>query len=166
MLLAAAPISHNLAECLPVDCLSGAVGDQSRFGACLARVASGSGEAFPPAGKIVASPEVLEVERANVLADPPGVRVLQALSSMYRGVAIPSVAVSASVAGVQPGPAAQPIVSAGRVDERAGVESGGEGFDVMMANLRDVYRDVIQVSLVSKTTSAVSSSLNKLLSAG
>ncbi|WP_283809208.1 nodulation protein NolB [Bradyrhizobium pachyrhizi] len=36
----------------------------------------------------------------------------------------------------------------------------------MVVNLRDVYRDVVQVSLVSKSTSAVSSSLNKLLSAG
>ncbi|XIA67442.1 nodulation protein NolB [Bradyrhizobium sp. TZ2] len=35
-----------------------------------------------------------------------------------------------------------------------------------LANLRDVYNSVNEISLISKCTGAVSSSLNKLLSAG
>ncbi|MGY3695588.1 hypothetical protein ACVIGA_005668 [Bradyrhizobium sp. USDA 3240] len=52
------------------------------------------------------------------------------------------------------------------VGAHAAVKPIGSDFDSMMVGLRDVYRDVVQVSLVSKSTSAVSSSLNKLLSAG
>ncbi|MTV18307.1 nodulation protein [Bradyrhizobium elkanii] len=63
---------------------------------------------------------------------------------------------------IQPGPAAQPL----DIGAHATVKPVAADFDSMMVNLRDVYRDVVQVSLVSKSTSAVSSSLNKLLSAG
>ena len=72
----------------------------------------------------------------------------------------------AAVSGVQPGPATQPLLLPDNIGADAAVKPVGAGFDSMMMNLRDVYTDVIRVSFVSKGISAVSSSLNKLLSAG
>ncbi|MDA9465005.1 nodulation protein [Bradyrhizobium sp. CCBAU 53415] len=85
---------------------------------------------------------------------------------MYHGRAIPPAIAPATVTSVQPGPATQPLLQTDNIGAHATVKPVGADFDSMMTNLRDVYRDVIQVSLVSKGTSAVSSSLNKLLSAG
>ncbi|KYK44258.1 nodulation protein [Bradyrhizobium liaoningense] len=85
---------------------------------------------------------------------------------MYHGRAVPLAIAPAAETGVQPGPATQSLLHADGVGAHASVKAVGADFDSMMTNLRDVYRDVIQVSLVSKGTSAVSSSLNKLLSAG
>ncbi|MDA9545383.1 nodulation protein [Bradyrhizobium sp. CCBAU 45321] len=85
---------------------------------------------------------------------------------MYQGRAVPPAVASAAVTNVQPGPATQPLLQTDNVGAHADVKPVGADFESMMTNLRDVYRDVIQVSLVSKGTSAVSSSLNKLLSAG
>ncbi|QHO79376.1 nodulation protein [Bradyrhizobium sp. CCBAU 051011] len=89
---------------------------------------------------------------------------------MYRGNPVPSVTsggVAAISKAVQPGPAAQPLSRSQLVGTNpAGKPEGVLDFDAMVAGLRDVYKGVVEVSLVSKSTSAVSSSLNKLLSAG
>ncbi|UQR65030.1 nodulation protein NolB [Bradyrhizobium sp. C-145] len=166
MLLGATPISPNSADCLSNACSPAALGEQAHFEQSLAQVASNQGSASPLADRPAAAPPILEVQRTNVLANPPGDRILQTLSSMYHGRAIPPAIGPAAMTGVQPGPAMQPLLQADNVGAHATVKPVGADFDSMMTNLRDVYRDVIQVSLVSKGTSAVSSSLNKLLSAG
>ncbi|WP_439399722.1 nodulation protein NolB [Bradyrhizobium sp. PMVTL-01] len=164
MLLGATPFPPNSADCLSSACSPAAAGEQARFEQSLAQVASNS--AFPPADRPAAAPPILEVQRTNVLASPPGDRILQTLSSIYQGRAVPPPIAPAAVTVVQPGPAAQPLLQVDNVGAHATVKPVGADFESMMTNLRDVYRDVIQVSLVSKGTSAVSSSLNKLLSAG
>ncbi|WP_271587234.1 nodulation protein NolB [Bradyrhizobium sp. CCBAU 53415] len=166
MLLGATPISPNSADCLSNACSPAALGEQARFEQSLVQVASNQASASPLADRPAAAPPILEVQRTNVLANPPGDRILQTLSSMYHGRAIPPAIAPATVTSVQPGPATQPLLQTDNIGAHATVKPVGADFDSMMTNLRDVYRDVIQVSLVSKGTSAVSSSLNKLLSAG
>ncbi|WP_141697730.1 nodulation protein NolB [Bradyrhizobium yuanmingense] len=166
MLLGATPISPSPADCLSSACSPAAAGEQAGFEQSLAQVSANQGSALPPADRPVAASPILEVQRTNVLASPPGDRILQTLSSMYQGRAVPPAVASAAVTNVQPGPATQPLLQMDNVGAHADVKPVGADFESMMTNLRDVYRDVIQVSLVSKGTSAVSSSLNKLLSAG
>ncbi|WP_333921003.1 MULTISPECIES: nodulation protein NolB [unclassified Bradyrhizobium] len=166
MLLGATPIPPNSADCLSSACSPAAAGEQARFEQSLAQVASNQGSAFPPGDRPAAAPPMLEVQRTNVLASPPGDRILQTLSSIYQGRAVPPPIAPAAATVVQPGPAAQLLLQVDNVGAHATVKPVGADFESMMTNLRDVYRDVIQVSLVSKGTSAVSSSLNKLLSAG
>ncbi|WP_246504243.1 nodulation protein NolB [Bradyrhizobium agreste] len=166
MLLGATPISPNSADCLSNACSPAALGEQVRFEQSLVQVASNQGSASSLADRPAAPPPILEVQRTNVLANAPGDRILQTLSGMYHGRAIPPAIAPAAVTGVQPGPATQPLLQTDSAGAHTTVKPVGADFDSMMTNLRDVYRDVIQVSLVSKGTSAVSSSLNKLLSAG
>nr|WP_164935856.1 nodulation protein NolB [Bradyrhizobium nanningense] len=166
MLFGATPISPNSTDCLSSACSPAPAGEQARFERSLAQAASSQGSASPLADKPAAAPPTLEVERTNVLASPPGDRILQTLSSMYRGAAVPRATAPAAVPGVQPGPATQPLLQADHVGAHTTVNPVSGEFESLMTNLRDVYRDVVQVSLVSKSTSAVSSSLNKLLSAG
>ncbi|WP_407185406.1 nodulation protein NolB [Bradyrhizobium centrosematis] len=166
MLLGTMSISPNSTDCLSSACSPVPAGEQASFEQSLAQAAPTQGSASPLADKPAAAPPILEIERTNVLAAPPGDRILQTLSSMYRGPAVPPATAPAAVAGVQPGPATQALLQADHVSAPASVKPVGADFDLMMTSLRDVYRDVIQVSLVSKGTSAVSSSLNKLLSAG
>ncbi|MGY3387870.1 hypothetical protein ACVWW6_000461 [Bradyrhizobium sp. USDA 3311] len=168
MMLGATPISSNAVGCLPNVCSPAAPGEQAHFEQALAQAASSQAAASPVADKPVVAPPVTEVQRANTLASPPGDRVLHTLSSLYHGHAVPPAVggVPTAVSGLQPGPATQPLLQSDDGGAHATVKPVGAEFDSMMVNLRDVYRDVIQVSLVSKGTSAVSSSLNKLLSAG
>ncbi|WP_342724022.1 nodulation protein NolB [Bradyrhizobium sp. B097] len=168
MMVGATPISPNSVDCLSNACSPAAPGEQAHFEQSLAQAASNQAAASSVAGGAVVVPPVLEVQRASALASPSGDRVLQTLSIVYRGHAGPPAVGSAPSAsnGVQPGPAAQSLLQVDDVGAHAAVKPVGADFDSMMVNLRDVYRDVVQVSLVSKSTSAVGSSLNKLLSAG
>ncbi|MCA1516254.1 nodulation protein NolB [Bradyrhizobium sp. NBAIM01] len=162
------PISPNSVDCIGNACSPAATGEQVHFEQALAQAASTHGAASQVADRPAVAPPVMEVQRANALASPPGDRVLHALSSIYHSHAVPPAVggVPSAVTSLQPGPAAQPVLQSDNVGAHATVKPVGADFDSMMVNLRDVYRDVIQVSLVSKGTSAVSSSLNKLLSAG
>ncbi|WP_245476524.1 nodulation protein NolB [Bradyrhizobium sp. Leo170] len=170
IMLAATPISLNPAEGLSGLCQPAAIGAQSQFQQALMHVASTSGAVSSVTDKAASVPAMSEVQRATVQASPPGERVLQALSSMYRSSPVPSAAsggVAAISKVVQPGPAAQPLSPPQPVGASpAGKPEGVLDFDAMVASLRDVYKGVVEVSLVSKSTSAVSSSMNKLLSAG
>ncbi|OMI08637.1 hypothetical protein BSN85_17890 [Bradyrhizobium brasilense] len=93
---------------------------------------------------------------------------------MHQGKPFPGDAVSPTLVGdldpaksFQLGPAAQPLLRPQQVEVHpAGKPEGADHFDSALTNLRDVYNGVVQVSLISKGTGAVSSSLNKLLSAG
>ncbi|MFB9262254.1 nodulation protein NolB [Bradyrhizobium erythrophlei] len=170
MMFGAAPISPSPVECLTKACSPTVLGELTQFQQGLVEAASDQRAASSSADRAAFVPSVSELQRVVTQASPPGERVLQSLSAMYRSDTVPSAAVgsvSASLRDVQPGPAARPLLPAEDVGPRtAGKAEGVENFESMLANLRDVYKDVIQVSLVSKSTSAVSSSLNKLLSAG
>ncbi|WP_229177679.1 nodulation protein NolB [Bradyrhizobium ivorense] len=168
MTLGATPISPNSVDCLSNACSPAAPGEQAHFEQSLAQAAPKQDTVSSIADRAAVAPPVSEVQRANTLASSPGDRVLQTLSTMYRSHAIPPAVASAPAAPsvVQPGPAAQLLFHPDDIGAHVAVEPVAADFDSMMVNLRDVYRDVVQVSLVSKSTSAVSSSLNKLLSAG
>ncbi|WP_246787970.1 nodulation protein NolB [Bradyrhizobium sp. CCBAU 53421] len=168
MMLGATPISPNSADCLANACSPAAAGEQAHFEQSLAQAASNQSATSSVADRAAVIPPVSEVQRANTLANPPGDRILEALSSMYHShVGAPAAGnVSFAPSVIQPGPAAQPLLQSLDIGAHATVKPVAADFDSMMVNLRDVYRDVVQVSLVSKSTSAVSSSLNKLLSAG
>ncbi|WP_349643801.1 nodulation protein NolB [Bradyrhizobium sp. LMTR 3] len=170
IMLGATPISLNPADGLSGLCQPAAIGQQSQFQQTLLHVASTSDAVSSVTDRAASVPAVSEVQRATVQASSPGERVLQALSSMYRGNPVPSVTsggVAAISKAVQPGPAAQPLSRSQLVGATpAGKPEVVLDFDAMVAGLRDVYKGVVEVSLVSKSTSAVSSSLNKLLSAG
>ncbi|WP_312010028.1 nodulation protein NolB [Bradyrhizobium australafricanum] len=168
MMLGATPISPNSADCLSNACSPAAPVEQAHFEQSLAQAVSSQGPASPVADRAAVVSPVLEVQRANTLAVAPGDRVLQTLSTMYHSHAVaPAVGGASSAASaVQAGPAARPLFPPVDISAHAAVKPVAADFDSMVVNLRDVYRDVVQVSLVSKSTSAVSSSLNKLLSAG
>ncbi|WP_249168087.1 nodulation protein NolB [Bradyrhizobium elkanii] len=168
MMLGATPISPNSADSLANACSPAAPGEQAHFEQSLAQAASNQSVTSSVADRAAVVPPVSEVQRANTLANPPGDRILQALSTMYNShVGAPAVGgVSSAPSVIQPGPAAQPLLQPLDIGAHATVKPVAADFDSMVVNLRDVYRDVVQVSLVSKSTSAVSSSLNKLLSAG
>ncbi|MCP3413527.1 nodulation protein NolB [Bradyrhizobium brasilense] len=168
MMLGATPISPSPAHCLSNACSPAAPGEQARFEQSLGQVASNQDVASSVADRTAVVPTVSEVQRASTLASPSGDRVLQALSSMYHSHAVAPAAGSARSVpnGMQPGPAAQPLLQPVDIGAHAAVKPVDADFDAMVVNLRDVYSGAVQVSLVSKSTGAVSSSLNKLLSAG
>ncbi|WP_245444681.1 nodulation protein NolB [Microvirga sp. KLBC 81] len=169
-MLAATPISPNLTNSLPRIGSAEILGEQARFQHSLVQAASIKNDVPSATDKAAPVPPLLEVQRATTQTSPLGERVLQTLSAMYRSNTVPSAAASSESAlakSVQPGPAAQRLPRPEGVGVRtAGQPEGADRFEPMLANLRDVYNSAIQVSLVTKSTGAVTSSLNKLLSAG
>ncbi|MGV7213425.1 nodulation protein NolB [Bradyrhizobium sp. UFLA05-112] len=154
--LGVTPISANPAECLSNACSSA----QAKFQESLVSV------------KHSAAP-VSELERAIPHAGPLGDRLLQNLSAVHRAAPLPASALPSQVsgepivAGIPPGPAAQPVLRSHEVEVHpVGGPQGVDHFESTLANLRNVYEGVIQVSLISKGASAVGSSMNKLMSAG
>ncbi|MGN8544714.1 nodulation protein NolB [Bradyrhizobium sp. 13971] len=152
MMLGATPISPNSADCLAGACSPAAPGEQAHFEQSLAQAASNQGGVSSVADSAAVVPPISEVQRANTLANPPGDRILQALSTMYHShVGAPAVGgVSSAPSVIQPGPAAQPLLQPLDIGAHATVKPVATDFDSMIVNLRDVYRDVVQVSLVSR----------------
>ncbi|WP_456640553.1 nodulation protein NolB [Bradyrhizobium sp. USDA 10063] len=166
-MLGTAPISPNPAESPLEHCSPTVLGEQAQFQQSLTQVGSTQDDAASVGGSAAFIPPVLEVQRAITQASPLGERVLQTLSAVNRSATVPSVAVSSGSARVQPGPAVRPVLQSEGVGvPTAGKPEGADSFESMVVNLRDVYNNVIQVSLISKTAGTLSSSLNKLLSAG
>ncbi|WP_439373196.1 nodulation protein NolB [Bradyrhizobium sp. DASA03120] len=167
MVFGAMPISAKLGDCLTEASSS----VQGNFHEHLAQTATKQSAAFLVADS-ASAPPLPEVERAVTQAGPPGDRILQNLSAVHLGKshpssAVPSVSEAVPWKSVQPGPAAQPILRPDRpAVHPVGKPEGADHFESTLQNLRDVYNGVIQVSLISKSTGAVGSSLNKLLSAG
>lgn len=168
MIVGETPISLQSADCVFNACSPAASGERAHFEQSLAQAASSQAIAPSVADRAAVAPPVSEVQRASALDGTPGDRVLHALSIMHRSRAGPPAVSGAPSApgGVQGAAAVQPLVQVDDVGAHAAGKPIGSDFDSMMVSLRDVYRDVVQVSLVSKSTSAVGSSLNKLLSAG
>ncbi|WFU23485.1 nodulation protein NolB [Bradyrhizobium sp. CB1717] len=169
MLFGVTSISANSVECASNGCSPA----HAQFGESLAQAASNQGVASSVTEHAPA-PSLPEVQRAVAPASPLGDRVLQSISAIHQGKPFPSGAVSPALVGepdptknLQLGPAAQPVLRVQQVEVHpVGKPEGADHFDSALTNLRDVYNGVIQVSLISKGTGAVSSSLNKLLSAG
>lgn len=118
-------------------------------------------------------PPISEVERAIPHAGSLSDRFLQNLSAVHGGTRLPAGALPLQVSGepiaasLPPGPAAQPVLRSQEVEVHpVGGAEGVDHFQSTLANLRNVYEGVIQVSLISKGASAASSSMNKLISAG
>ncbi|WP_156918235.1 nodulation protein NolB [Bradyrhizobium sp. Cp5.3] len=157
MMFGVTPISTNAAECLSNACSSA----QVKFQESLASVTQS------------AAPTVSEVERAVAHTGPLGDRVLQNLSAVHKGKPFAAGAVPSQVGrepgspNLLPGPAAQPILRLPEVEVHPiGGPDGLDHFETALANLQNVYEGVILVSLISKSASAVGSSMNKLMSAG
>jgi hypothetical protein len=110
-----------------------------------------------------------EVRRATTQTASLGERILQNLSAVHRGNA-PAAANATGpslVNGKQAGPAEQSLLQPGGAGPRMPAKPhDADNFESMVATLQNVYNNVIQVSLVSKSTGSFSSSLNKLVSAG
>ncbi|WP_168195612.1 nodulation protein NolB [Bradyrhizobium sp. NAS80.1] len=150
------PISANPAECLSEPCSSA----QARFHESLAQTASNHDAASSVSGSVLAPP-VSEVQRAVTHSSPLGDRVLQNLFTMHRGKPFPASALPSAVGGEPASPKKLEFGPAA-----VGKPEDVDHFQSALGNLRGAYDGVIQVSLVSKSAGAVSSSLNKLLSAG
>jgi hypothetical protein len=169
MLLGIASVSANPVECA----FSGCSLAHAQFHENLAQAALNQGGASSVTERAPVS-SVPEVQRAVTPASPLGDRVLQSISAIHQGKPFPGGAGSPALVGdpdpaksFQLGPAAQPLLRPQQVEVHpAGKPEGADHFDSALTNLRDVYNGVVQVSLISKGTGAVSSSLNKLLSAG
>ncbi|MGL3210415.1 nodulation protein NolB [Bradyrhizobium sp. BR 1433] len=170
MMLGAVPISSNLTEGLCNTCSSVAVGEQVQFQQSLSQAASTQGVASPVTEAAPVSP-TSEVSRTTTQAAPLGERILQNLSSLYRVNADPRVVAGGGPAlpkAVEPGSASQPLLlqPSGAETSLPVVPQRADNFEAMLANLKDVSDGVIQVTLVSNCIGSVSSSLNKLISAG
>jgi hypothetical protein len=97
--------------------------------------------------------------------DGIGHHVLDRLEIIYRGDQRLRTANASSDAGSQPvalagaglprGPAAAPL---------NGVTKSGDPFNVMLRNFEQVYQQSIQVGLMTKSTGAFTTSMNKLMS--
>lgn len=169
MLFGITSMSASSVECASSGCSPA----RAQFDESLAQAASNKGAASSVTERAL-DPSRPEVQRAVTPASPLGDRVLQSISAIHNGKPFPTGAVSPSIVdepdptkSLQLGPAAQPVLRVQQLEVHpAGKPEGADHFDSALANLRDVYNGVIQVSLLSKGTGAVSSSLNKLLSAG
>ncbi|WIW50377.1 nodulation protein NolB (plasmid) [Bradyrhizobium sp. 62B] len=167
VMFGAMPISASVGECLT----EGSSSVPGNFQEHLAKAATEQGAASLVADSALAPP-VPEVQRAVTQTDLPGDRILQNLLGGHLGnpyplTALPSIVEPGPSKSVQLGPAAQPISRSDGDDVRpVGQPEGAEKFESALQNLRDVYNGAIQVSLISKSTSAVASSMNKLLAAG
>ncbi|MGY3146157.1 hypothetical protein ACVWYQ_003156 [Bradyrhizobium sp. USDA 3397] len=153
----------NCVECASNGCSPA----HAQFDESLAQAASNQGAASSVTDRAPA-PLLPEVQRAVMSPSPLGDRVLQSISAIHQGRPFPSGAGEPDPSkDLQLGPAAEPVLRVQQVEVHpAGKPEGVDLFDSALANLRDVYNGVIQVSLLSKGTGSVSSSLNKLLSAG
>ncbi|MBB4382598.1 nodulation protein NolB [Bradyrhizobium sp. SBR1B] len=169
MLFGIKSVSSNSVECASDGCSP----VRAQFDESLAQAASNQGTASSVAEPASAR-SLPEVQRAVTPASPLGDRVLQSISAMHQvtpfassSVSPPIVDVPDATKSLQLGPAAQPVLRGQQIEVHpAGKPEGADHFESALANLRGVYNGVIQVSLLSKGTGAVSSSLNKLLSAG
>lgn len=170
MMLGAAPISHSLTEGLSKTCTSPAVGEQLQFQQTLLQTASFQG-ATPPLADVPPVAPIAEVSPATTQASPLGERILQNLSSLYQVNPVPHVVAGGGASlskAVVPGPASQPLLRQPGASETrlSNAPQSVDNFEAMMANLKDVSDSVIQVTLISNGMGSVSSSLNKLISAG
>ncbi|WID99710.1 nodulation protein NolB (plasmid) [Bosea vestrisii] len=165
MLIGASGLA-GLVDNLPRVASTPAVGQQLQFEQTLVQpAASGNAAAQPPSGVTTPVQPSTEVARTRTETASLGERILQNLSAVHRGQSTSAAGgVESALKAPQPGPAEQSLAQPNGPRLPAKVASA-DNFDAMIASLQGVYNNVIQVSLVSKSTGSVSSSVNKLMSA-
>lgn len=144
-----------------------AVGQQLQFEQNLVQpAASGDAAARPQAGTAAPAQPSAEIARARTETASLGERILENLSTVHRGRSAPaSNSAEPTLKSPQPGPAEQSLTQPNTAKLPIKPASA-DNFEAMIASLQGVYNNVIQVSLVSKSTGSFSSSVNKLMSAG
>ncbi|AGS25368.1 nodulation protein NolB [Rhizobium etli] len=171
MTIGVTPISINLVDGLSKVGSTSASGEQaqleSAFTDAVASIKNGGPSATAWAGPV---PSVVEVQRATTQPSSFRDRALQTLSSVCRDKAVAYAARDYEVTLVNDFPLrpAESLPSeVGPEGMRmSGAPPGSENFEEMIASLRDVYNAVTQVSLVSKSISGATSSVNTLIKQG
>lgn len=169
MMLGVAPISASLIEILPQVGPVKAVGDQAQFQQNLVQAAASKEAEIVPAAAVGAAPipPTSEVQRTTTQTSSLGERILENLSAVHRRGAAPAAPATEPAIVKAAGPAEQSLLQPGGAAPRvSGKPPAADNFEAMVATLHSVYNNVIQVSLISKSTGSFSSSLNKLMSAG
>ncbi|KUM27487.1 nodulation protein NolB [Mesorhizobium loti] len=169
MTIGVTSISANFADNLSRVGATSACGEQAQFECALveaaASIKSDGSSVTAGAGPIA---PVLEVQRATTQTSPLGDRVLQTLSSLYRdNVVAPATPDHEAplVKDVLPGPAEQ-FPSQGSGVRMSDAAPGRENYEAMIAGLREVYGAVTEVSLLTKSISGATSSVNTLIKQG
>ncbi|MDX8443983.1 nodulation protein NolB [Mesorhizobium sp. VK25A] len=165
-------ISANFADNLSRVGPTSACGEQAQFECALveavASIKNDGPSATAGAGAGPVAP-VLEVPRATSETSPLGDRVLQTLSSLYRDNAVAPATPDQEVPLVKDvllGPVEQSPSQAGSGMRMSGAPPGRENYEAMIAGLREVYSAVTEVSLVTKSISGATSSVNTLIKQG
>ncbi|NRP75554.1 Nodulation protein NolB [Ensifer psoraleae] len=164
MMMPVTSISASLTDFVP-RVASPSLGEQAQFERALAQAAaSAKNDTVLGPATVAPVPPHLDVQRAAPQTSPRGDRVLQTISSMYRDNTVTSAALVHQVGlekGALPVPAQKLPVEGGV----AGTPTGHD-FSSTMADLRDLYNGVTQVSLISKGVSGITSSVNTLIKQG
>ncbi|MDX8494725.1 MULTISPECIES: nodulation protein NolB [Mesorhizobium] len=170
MTIGVTSISANFADNLSRVGPTSACGEQAQFECALveavASIKNDGPSATAGAGPVA---PVLEVPRATSETSPLGDRVLQTLSSLYRDNAVAPATPDQEVPLVKDvllGPVEQSPSQAGSGMRMSGAPPGRENFEAMIAGLREVYSAVTEVSLVTKSISGATSSVNTLIKQG
>lgn len=169
MMLGVAPISASLIENLPQVGPVATIGDQAQFQQNLVQTAASKNAEIVPAAAVSTAPipPASEVQRTTTQTSSLGERILENLSAVHRRGAAPATPGTEPAIVRAAGPAEQSLLQPGGAAPRMqGKPQGADNFEAMVATLHSVYSNVIQVSLISKSTGSFSSSLNKLMSAG
>lgn len=126
--------------------------------------------AAPTAQATAATQPPREISRAALpggRGSSIGDQVLERIESVHKGDVRVRAGGSAQVAQAQPvsvvlppGPASQALAPGG-----AGQAAGTDGFDAQLRNLREMYDQAVQVSLMTKSTGSLNGTINKLMSA-
>lgn len=166
MLIGASGLA-GLIDHLPQVAPAPAVGQQLQFDQNLVQpAASGDAAVRPQVGASAPVQPSAEIARARTETASLGERILENLSAVHRGRGAPaSSGTELAFKAPQPGPAEQSLAQPNTAKLPIKPASA-DNFDAMIASLQGVYNNVIQVSLVSKSTGSFSSSVNKLMSAG
>lgn len=162
-MLVGAPGLAGLIDTLPQVAPTGAAGGFQFQQNLVQTVAAGDGAQQPPGSFSAPVQSAGEVSRATTHTASLGDRILENLSAVHRGNTARATGSSEpALKAPQPGPAEQSLAQPSTPQLKP---QGGDNFDAMIASLQSVYHNVIQVSLVSKSTGSFSSSVNKLMSA-
>ncbi|MBA1142419.1 nodulation protein NolB [Mesorhizobium neociceri] len=164
MMMPVASPSASLTDILP-KVASPSLGEQAQFERALTQAAASTkNDTAPgPAGVTAVSPH-LDVERATAQTTLRGDRLLQTVSSLYRNNAVTPAGLDHQV-GLEKNPPPGRAQNVPGVGETAGTPAAHD-FGSMVADLRDLYNGVTQLSLVSKAVSGLTSSVNTLIKQG
>ncbi|MFD2346121.1 nodulation protein NolB [Sinorhizobium terangae] len=142
-MLSITSIPAHLTDCLSRAGSSSGCDGQAQFQRSLVEAAASIRNDTPVTAEAASFRPDVEVPRANAQMSSPSDRVVEALSSVYRSSA----------------------VTPASFDQR-GTPQAQHDFEAMIASLREAYNGATQVSLVTKSISSLTSSVNKLIKEG